>query len=526
VKFLLATTDPQKLPVTVLSRCLQFNLKRLDEGQIAGQITKILAAEDHRGRAGAVRLLARAADGSLRDGLSLLDQAIAYTGGQLNDAGVATMLGTVDSHPGRGHARCARRTAEGARLLDIVAALAEFSPDWNGVLDALADALHRVQVRQLVPERRSKPRRRSRRLAARLRPEVVQLWYQMALERSPRPARWRRAARRFRDERVAHAGVPAGGRSVPATDTGTGTCSHRASNARSGRARDAWPRPRAGRPRASRPEPAAAGGSRRSERVPRPEPPCRRPAPHASTPNLADCVATLRLRGRRGTRGACRLRRLRRRRAAPLALAADDHMKVPGLVKRLADALGSCSVAAPDIKFDAAPPPAKTLHQRSARERDARQVAAETAFLADPDVQRLMTRHGADAGARFHPSLRRRLTSSRPQRETRAMRGNIAQLMQQAQKMQENVQRAQEEVAKIEVTGSAGGGMVNVTITGRMECRKVRIDPSVLSDPEMAEDLVAAAFNDAVNKVNAESQEGWAPRPPACRLPPGMKLPF
>ena len=66
------------------------------------------------------------------------------------------------------------------------------------------------------------------------------------------------------------------------------------------------------------------------------------------------------------------------------------------------------------------------------------------------------------------------------------MRGNIAQLMQQAQKMQENVQRAQEEVAKIEVTGSAGGGMVSVTISGRMECRKVRIDPSVLSDPEMA----------------------------------------
>ena len=81
------------------------------------------------------------------------------------------------------------------------------------------------------------------------------------------------------------------------------------------------------------------------------------------------------------------------------------------------------------------------------------------------------------------------------------MRGNIAQLMQQAQRMQENMQRAQEELAKLEVTGNAGGGMVSVTITGRMECRKVRIDPSVLSDPEMVEDLIAAAFNDAVNKV-------------------------
>ncbi len=106
------------------------------------------------------------------------------------------------------------------------------------------------------------------------------------------------------------------------------------------------------------------------------------------------------------------------------------------------------------------------------------------------------------------------------------MRGNIAQLMQQAQKMQENVQRAQEELASLEVTGNAGGGMVSVTITGRMECRKVRIDPGVLSDPEMAEDLIAAAFNDAVNKANAASQEKLGAATAGMPLPPGMKLPF
>ncbi|MFC0677556.1 YbaB/EbfC family nucleoid-associated protein [Lysobacter korlensis] len=105
------------------------------------------------------------------------------------------------------------------------------------------------------------------------------------------------------------------------------------------------------------------------------------------------------------------------------------------------------------------------------------------------------------------------------------MRGNIAQLMQQAQKMQENLQRAQEDLAKIEVTGNAGGGMVNVTLTGRMECRKVRIDPSVLSDPEMAEDLIAAAFNDAVNKANTESQAKMAAATAGMPIPPGMKLP-
>ena len=106
------------------------------------------------------------------------------------------------------------------------------------------------------------------------------------------------------------------------------------------------------------------------------------------------------------------------------------------------------------------------------------------------------------------------------------MRGNIAQLMQQAQKMQENMQRAQEELASLEVTGGAGGGMVEVTITGRMECRKVRIDPGVLSDPEMAEDLVAAAFNDAVNKVNAESAERMSAATAGMAMPPGMKMPF
>ena len=106
------------------------------------------------------------------------------------------------------------------------------------------------------------------------------------------------------------------------------------------------------------------------------------------------------------------------------------------------------------------------------------------------------------------------------------MRGNIAQLMQQAQKMQENMQRVQQEIAAMEVTGSAGGGMVNVTLSGSKECRKVRIDPSVLSDPEMAEDLIAAAFNDASNRIDAASREKMAGATAGMPLPPGVKLPF
>ncbi|MBC9081657.1 DNA polymerase III subunit gamma/tau [Stenotrophomonas maltophilia] len=180
VKFLLATTDPQKLPVTVLSRCLQFNLKRLDEDQIQGQMTRILAAEAIEADGSAIVQLAKAADGSLRDGLSLLDQAIAYAGGALREDVVRTMLGTVDRTQVAAMLD-ALAAGDGPRLLQVVAALAEFSPDWSGVLEALAEGLHRIQVQQLVPGAAVAEGLDVAAFAERLRPEVVQLWYQMAL---------------------------------------------------------------------------------------------------------------------------------------------------------------------------------------------------------------------------------------------------------------------------------------------------------------------------------------------------------
>src|SRR5690606_9124353 len=127
----------------------------------------------------------KAADGSLRDGLSLLDQAIAYTGANadhaLTDAALATMLGTVD-RTRVGALLGALAAGDGKALLDEVAALAEVSPDRAGVRDALAEALHRVQVKQLVPENDVEAGGVDvEALASGLRPEVVQLWYQMAL---------------------------------------------------------------------------------------------------------------------------------------------------------------------------------------------------------------------------------------------------------------------------------------------------------------------------------------------------------
>ena len=182
VKFLLATTDPEKLPVTVLSRCLQFNLLRLDERQISGQIRHILEQESITADDSAIALIAKGADGSLRDGLSLLDQAIAYTGGDLRGETVEKMLGTVD------RARIAELLGalvrgDAATLMREVEAIAEFSPDWPGVLNALNEAFHKIQMVQLIADADvSIDGANVRELAAAVRPELVQLWYQMALQ--------------------------------------------------------------------------------------------------------------------------------------------------------------------------------------------------------------------------------------------------------------------------------------------------------------------------------------------------------
>jgi DNA-binding YbaB/EbfC family protein len=106
------------------------------------------------------------------------------------------------------------------------------------------------------------------------------------------------------------------------------------------------------------------------------------------------------------------------------------------------------------------------------------------------------------------------------------MKGNLAGLMQQAQKMQQQMQQAQEEMARMEVTGEAAGGLVKVVMTGKHAVRRIEIDPSLLEDREMLEDIVAAAVNDAVNRVATTLQERMSELTSGINLPPGMKLPF
>jgi DNA polymerase-3 subunit gamma/tau len=183
VKFLLATTDPQKVPLTVLSRCLQFNLKRLPFDQIRDYLQQILEKEGIAHERPALGLLARGADGSMRDALSLMDQAIAFCGGQVTEQEVRSMLGAISQD--RVHALLAALAAQAAaEVMQQVAGLAEMAPDFSGVLQDLLSLLHRVALVQTVPEALDDSAgdlEQVQRLARQLTPEEVQLFYQIAL---------------------------------------------------------------------------------------------------------------------------------------------------------------------------------------------------------------------------------------------------------------------------------------------------------------------------------------------------------
>lgn len=184
VKFLLATTDPQKLPVTVLSRCLQFTLKNMPPEHIVEHLTRVLEAEQVPCEESALWLLGRAADGSMRDALSLTDQAIAFGQGVVKRDDVAAMLGTLDHRYMLALVE-ALAEVDAARLLAEVANLAERGPDFAGVLDELVGVLHRLAVAQMVPnalDNSHGDREQILALAARMTAEDVQLYYQIGLQ--------------------------------------------------------------------------------------------------------------------------------------------------------------------------------------------------------------------------------------------------------------------------------------------------------------------------------------------------------
>jgi DNA polymerase-3 subunit gamma/tau len=178
VKFLLATTDPKRLPVTILSRCLQFNLKRVPVVQIAKQLQHISDAEQITFEAEGLEQLAHAADGSMRDALSLLDQAIAYCGGQITSANVQQMLGNIEQDY-IWRLLTALAGDDGNAMLNEIAQLSEQAPHFDQVLENLLTCLHKIAVTQVIkaPAENAMLEKFAKDLSA----EAVQLYYQIAL---------------------------------------------------------------------------------------------------------------------------------------------------------------------------------------------------------------------------------------------------------------------------------------------------------------------------------------------------------
>ncbi|MBA0205117.1 DNA polymerase III subunit gamma/tau [Pectobacterium aroidearum] len=184
VKFLLATTDPQKLPVTILSRCLQFHLKALDAEQIRAHLEQVLQAENLVSEPRALQLLARAADGSLRDALSLTDQAIAMGQGQVTTASVSQMLGTLDDEQPLALIEALAK-GDGAQAMSLLDQVAARGVDWESLLVETQTLLHRIAMVQLLPaalgDDYAAVEARMRDLARALPPADVQLYYQTML---------------------------------------------------------------------------------------------------------------------------------------------------------------------------------------------------------------------------------------------------------------------------------------------------------------------------------------------------------
>ncbi len=183
VKFLLATTDPQKLPVTVLSRCLQFNLKRLPVSLIISHLQHILTEEKVEFNVTALQLIAEAADGSMRDALSLLDQALAFGGGAIQEQEVRDMLGSVSRDKVIRLLKAVLQR-DAAQTMAVVAELAELSPDFESVLAEFLSLLHHMSLAKTVPEALDEfvsAREQLLKLSEEVSAEDLHLFYQIAL---------------------------------------------------------------------------------------------------------------------------------------------------------------------------------------------------------------------------------------------------------------------------------------------------------------------------------------------------------
>ena len=514
LKFVLATTDPEKMLPTVLSRCLQFNLRPMAPEVLQAQLLKVLQAEGVGSEPGALRLLARAARGSMRDALSLADQAIAYGGGQVDEAVVRAMLGSVDRTQAESLLDALARR-DGAALLDEVDVLRREGLSAAATLEAMAGLLQAAAVEQAVPgalDDAEPETPGARALATQMPADELQLLYSIVLQGRSELAADERRIRRLDDGPASPVrlsrgrGAARGAASEPAAGAartgiggldGAGTGASRVRRALCLSA--AFRRPGASRrrPGAGRPLGRDGGSADRSRRGVGVDPRTR----DAGRPGGA------------GRTGAS-----------------------PGLA--LVRGAGNAARAGPGRAPGRSPGrpdrqpagPARGgrhpgRHPGQARGRRARAPPARRR-----GIHRCRPGGARPAGTVSGRAHRARFGQTRltpPERTPTMMKNQLAGLMKQAQAMQDNLKRAQEELAQTEVEGQSGAGLVKVLMTCKHDVRRITIDPSLLADDkDMLEDLVAAAFNDGLRRAEELSAEKMGKLTAGMPLPPGMKLPF
>lgn len=366
VKFLLATTDPQKLPATVLSRCLQFNLKRLPVSLMHQHLTHILEAEGIAGEDAAIALIAQAADGSLRDALSLLDQAIAYGAGALRVGEVRSMLGSIEQTHVLSLLQ-AVASKDGNALFEIVSKLDELAPDYETILGDLASCLQRVALAQALPEAPADLAMDDavRILSGKFTPEQVQLCYQIAL---------------FGKRDLALAPSPRGGfemtllRMLAFIPVQAETTRAPASAAVAAR-------------------PVAAGTAQSAAARPNSVP----KAAHTwKDPDWIGLVESLELRG--AAQQLALNCQYRQREASTLHLELDTahaHLATEQLIQRLQEAIARHYGEALKIRIQAVHADLDTPAKRDARRQAENLQAAQAAIAADPNVRNLCETFGA-----------------------------------------------------------------------------------------------------------------------------------
>jgi len=395
VKFLLATTDPQKLPVTVLSRCLRFNLKRLLPDQIAGQMRHILGAEHIEYEDPALAELARAADGSLRDGLSLLDQAIAYGGGALKADEVRAMLGSVERGQVLGLLD-ALAAGDGQQLMAECTRIASFSPDFGSVLDDLAASLHRIQLLQLVPGYRLDQNDGDdpvlTRLAERMTPEDVQLYYQIATAGRRDLALAPDTRTGFEMALLRMLAFRPGDDAAPVAASGGQRAAAPPRPPVAPSASAAAPAPSARPAAAAPPAPSAAARENITPAAPMP-----RVASPGGLPDWETLIQRADLRGPLGQ--IAQNSALRGREGQTLVLALQPthmHLAVEPIVSQIADRLSEAMGEPIRLRFvEDSHSAAHTPAARAAEARSAAQSAAEASIEGDPLVQTLKREFGA-----------------------------------------------------------------------------------------------------------------------------------